>query len=176
MAVNIFLLFTLIVEHFFFEFSFLKKDFESEYKIRSIARKTSLLIWIFPIFWTLLIFSKGKIEEAPFFIALIWVPNLMEIIVFFIYKVQRPFTLFIKGNEMIIKQNYIRKRNLSELTQINYDRFSKEFILSFKHKSKIYIKTREYCIDDTEKLLEILIEKSEYNLMIPQNYKLTDLK
>lgn len=175
MAVNIFLIFTLIVEHFFFEYSFLKKDFDSDFKIRSTARKTTLFIWILPIFLTILILIKGKIEESPFMIVVIWIPNLLDIVVFFIYKVQRPFTLFIKGNEMIIKQNYIAKRDLSEITQINFDRFSKEFILSFKNKSKIYIKTREYSIDDMNKLLEILIEKSVNNIMIPKNYTLTDI-
>ena len=43
--------------------------------------------------------------------------------------------------------------------------------LNFKSKYRVSIKTTEYNTDDIEKLLEILIDKSEHNIFIPENYK-----
>ncbi|MGJ8734593.1 MAG: hypothetical protein ACSHW4_15665, partial [Cellulophaga sp.] len=58
-----------------------------------------------------------------------------------------------------------------ELTQIRFDRFSKNLKLDFKSKSEISIKTTEYRTDEIQTLLGILIEKSENEVFIPNNYK-----
>jgi hypothetical protein len=89
----------------------------------------------------------------------------------FIYKKQKPYTLFIKGNELILNRRWILKRNLTELTQIQYDRCSKNLKLDFKTKREVSIKTTEYKTDEIQKLLEILIEKSENNVFVPNNYE-----
>ncbi|TLG99004.1 hypothetical protein BZARG_03590, partial [Bizionia argentinensis JUB59] len=84
---------------------------------------------------------------------------------------KKPYTLFIKDNELILNNRWTQKRNLNELTQIQFDRFSKNLKLDFKSKSTVTIKTVEYNVEDIEKLLEIMIEKSENNVFIPQNYE-----
>ena len=85
---------------------------------------------------------------------------------------EKPFTVFIKDNELILLKYGTKKRNLKELTQIRFDRFSKILKLDFKSESKVSIKATEYKPDDIKKLLGILIEKSENDVFTPQNYTL----
>mgnify|MGYP006151248227 CR=1 FL=1 len=87
----------------------------------------------------------------------------------FIYKKKKPFTLFIKDNELILNKPWTQKRNLTELTQIQFDRFSKNLKLDFKSKSGVSIKTTEYKTDEIQTLLGILIDKSENEVSIPNN-------
>ena len=86
-------------------------------------------------------------------------------------KKKKPFTLFIKDSELILNNRWNQKRDLTELTQIRFNRFSKNLKLDFKSKSEISIKITEYKTDDIQKFLEILIEKSENNVFVPNNYK-----
>ena len=89
----------------------------------------------------------------------------------FIYKKKKPYTIFIKGNVLILNRRWNLKRNLTELTQIKYDRFSKNLKLDFKTKREVSIKSTEYKTDEIQRLLEILIEKSENNIFVPDNYE-----
>jgi len=72
---------------------------------------------------------------------------------------------------LILNKNWTQKRNLSELTQIQFDRFSKNLKLDFKSNSGVSIKTTEYKTDEIQTLLGILIEKSENEVFIPNNYE-----
>jgi len=127
-------------------------------------------------FWTILLILSDDYDNSIFLILFLWVHSIIEFIFHFIYKAQKPFTLFIKENEIILNKSWIQRRNLTELTQIQFDRFSKKLILNFKSKYKISINTTEYKIDDIQKLLDIMINKSEYNVFIPQYFELNTKK
>ena len=158
------------------EYSIFNKNFESTFKMRS-QKKTIKAIkvfdFIFAIVWTLPLYFNNNYNKNTiiiFFILVCTFP-VFELIIGFIYREKKPYTIFIKENELIIKQGWILKRNLAELNQIQYNRFSKNLKLDFKSKSEVSIKTTEYKIDDIQTLLEILIEKSENKVFIPNNYK-----
>jgi hypothetical protein len=157
---------------FLWEYSLLNKTFDSDFKIRSQKKTISLYDFGMGIFWTLyiLLLSDNR-ETLSYLIFVFWAIPFSEFIMWFIYRKQKPYTLFIKGNELILNRRWIVKRNLTELSQIQYDRFSKNLKLDFKAKREISIKTTEYKTDEIQKLLEILIEKSEHNVFVPYNYE-----
>jgi hypothetical protein len=157
---------------FLWEYSLLNKTFESDFKLRSQKKTISLYDFGMGIFWTLyiLLLSDNR-ETLSYLIFVLWAIPFSEFIIWFIYKKQKPYTLFIKGNELILNRRWIVKRNLTELTQIQYDRFSKNLKLKFNSKREVSIKTTEYKTGEIQKLLEILIEKSENNVFVPNNYE-----
>jgi hypothetical protein len=172
LIVNIVLLLLILLTPVFWEYSVLNKNYESDFKMQSQRKVLGLYELIYAIAWTLLLtFTNDSHKDVIFLILIFWTFPLEEIVLWFIYKKKKPFTVFIKENQLILNNRWTQKRNLTELTQIRYDRFSKNLKLDFKSKYEISIKTTEYNSDDIQKLLEILIEKSENNVFIPNNYE-----
>ncbi|MCP4059433.1 MAG: hypothetical protein GY738_19455 [Pseudoalteromonas sp.] len=157
---------------FFWEYSILNKSFESNFKIRSQKKSISIFDVGMASFWTLyILFLTDFRESFSILIFVIWAMPIIELTMWFIYKKKKPFTIFIKDNELILNKRWIQKRNLTELTQIQFDRFSKNLKLNFKTKREISIKSTEYKSEEIQAFLKILIEKSENKVFIPNNYK-----
>ena len=172
LALNITLVVLIFLTSFLWEYSALNNNYEADLKIRSQRKKIGIFDFVYAIFWTGILVLWNYNSESFIFLALIfWTFPLVELIMLFVYKKKKPFTIFIKDNELILNKRWTQKRNLTELTQIQFDRFSKSLKLNFKSKYRVSIKTTEYNTDDIEKLLEILIDKSEHNIFIPENYK-----
>jgi len=171
LALNILLIVLIFLTSFLEDYAILNNDYESDFKIRSQTKKIGSFSLVIASFWTTLLILNDNYRNVIFIILIFWVHSIVEFIMHFIYKAKKPFTIFIKDNELILNKRWHPKRNLNELTQIQFDRFSKNLKLDFKSKSEISIKTTEYNADDIQKLLEILIEKSENNVFIPNNYE-----
>ena len=171
-ALNIALVILIFLTSVLWEYSVLNKNYKSDFKIRSQRKKIGILDFVYAIFWTATLVIWNDNHDSLLFLALIfWTFPLAELIIWFVYKKEKPFTLFIKDSELILNNRWNQKRDLTELTQIRFDRFSKNLKLDFKSKSEISIKTTEYKTDDIQKFLEILIEKSENNVFVPNNYE-----
>jgi hypothetical protein len=153
------------------EYSVLNKNYESDFKMQSQRKVIGIFEFINAVTWTLLLRFKHYDKNMIFLILMFWTFPFTELIISLIYKKKKPYTIFIKGNELILNKRWMQKRNLIELTQIRFDRFSKKLKLDFKSKSRISIKTTEYKTDDLQTLLKILINKSEYDVFIPNNYE-----
>lgn len=172
LGLNIALVILILLTPILWEYSIINKSYEADFKMKSQRKKIGIYDLIFAIAWTLILgFGKDNYKNIIFLICIFWTFPIVDLIMWFIYKKEKPFTLFIKENELILNRRWNPKRNLTELTQIQFDRFSKNLKLDFKSKSEISIKTTEYKADEIQKLLEILIEKSENNVYIPQNYE-----
>ncbi|RED37677.1 hypothetical protein DFQ10_1223 [Winogradskyella eximia] len=172
LVVNIVLILLILLTPVFWEYSVLNKNYESDFKMQSQRKVLGVYELIYAIAWTLLLsFSNDNYNDVIFLILIFWTFPLAELVLWFIYKKKKPFTVFIKENQLILVKRWTQKRNLTELTQIRFDRFGKNLKLDFKSKSEISIKTTEYNVDDIQKLLEILIEKSENNVFVPNNYE-----
>ncbi|WP_040288752.1 hypothetical protein, partial [Bizionia argentinensis] len=169
--VNISLIVLIFLISFLEKYSIVNKNFESDFRIRSQRKKVVGFLLVIATFWTTLIFLNENYKNLIFIVFIFWSDPITEFIMNFVYKMKKPYTLFIKDNELILNNRWTQKRNLNELTQIQFDRFSKNLKLDFKSKSTVTIKTVEYNVEDIEKLLEIMIEKSENNVFIPQNYE-----
>jgi hypothetical protein len=172
LALNITLVILILLTPVLWEYSFFSKSYEADFKMRS-QRKT---IGIFDIInaialSVILVFENQDYKSIIFLIIVSWIFPIADFILWFIYRKKKPFTVFIKENKLILNRRWNPKRNLTELTQIKFDRFSKNLKLDFKSKSEISIKLTEYKTDDIQKLLEILIEKSENEVFIPNNYE-----
>ncbi|WP_406684366.1 hypothetical protein N1F78_01145 [Seonamhaeicola sp. MEBiC1930] len=168
---NASLLFLIFLTLFVWEYSVLNKNFESDFKIKSYGKKINGFSMTIASFWTALLILNKYYDSFIFLVLFLWAHSIIEFTFHFIYKAKKPFTLFIKENEIILNKSWAQKRNLIELTQIRYDRFSKKLKLKFKSKSEISINTTDYKTEDIQKLMGILIEKSEHNVCIPQNYE-----
>ena len=171
-ALNVALVVLFFLTTIFWELSVMNKNYEADFKMRSQRKKYGIFKLIYVIVWTLILwFGNDNYKNIIFLVFIFWTLPLTELIMWFIYKKKKPFTLFIKDNELILNKRWTQKRNLTELTQIRFDRFSKNLKLDFKSKFQISIKTLEYNADEIQKLLEILIDKSEYNVFVPNNYE-----
>lgn len=171
LVLNILLIVLIFLTSFLEDYMILNKDYESDFKIRSQSKKIGSFSLVIASFWTTLLILNDNYRNVIFIILIFWAHSIVEFIMHFIYKAKKPYTIFIKDNELIFNKRWHPKRNMTELTQIQYDRFNKNLKLDFKSKSGITIKTTEYKTEDIEKLLAVLIEKSENNVFIPQNYE-----
>ena len=157
---------------FFWEYSLFNETINSDFKIKSQRKTISLFDIGMATFWTLYILLLSDNRETLGYLTFVfWAIPFSEFIMWFIYKKKKPYTIFINENELILKRRWTLKRNLTELTQIQYDRFSKNLKLDFKTKREVSIKVSEYNTDEIKKLIEILIEKSENNIFVPNNYE-----
>jgi hypothetical protein len=157
---------------FLWEYSILNKTYESNFKIRSQRKIIDIYELMYIISWTVLLsIPNYQYKNHILIIVFFWGFPIIDLFMWFVYKTKKPFTIFIKEDELILNTRWIKKRNLTEVTQIKFDLFSKNLKLNFKSKAEISIKTTEYKVEDIKKLLEIMIEKSSHNIFIPQNYK-----
>lgn len=156
---------------FFWEYSLFNKTFDSDFKIKSQRKTIRLSYIVMTILNILMIMQPNKGEFLRSAIFAFWAISFSEFIMVFVYKKKKPYTIFIKENELIMNRRWTLKRNLTELIQIRYDRFSENLKLGFKTKREVSIKVTEYKTDEIQKLLEILIEKSENNVFVPSNYE-----
>lgn len=171
LVLNIILIVSILLTTVLWEYSVLNKNYESDFKMRSQRKVIEIFELIKPVAWTLLLyFSNDSYKDVIFLILIFWTFPLTEVIMCFVYKKKKPFTLFIKDNELILNIRWTQKRNLTELTQIHFDRFSKNLELDFKSNTGVSIKTTEYKTEEIQTLLGILIEKSENEVFIPKNY------
>ncbi|AUC75759.1 hypothetical protein [Olleya sp. Bg11-27] len=170
-ALEVLLMTLTYITFYVWEYSVINTTFDSNFKIRSQKKTISIFDIGIALFLTFqfLIFSDFYLNH-DYLILILWITPIIESIMWFIYKSKNPYTIFINGNQLIVNRRWVLKRNLNELTQIHYDRFSKNLELNFKTKREISIKTTEYKVDDILQLLEKLIETSENNVFIPLNY------
>ena len=172
LVLNITLLVLILLTPVLWEYSILNKNYESDFKMKSQRKTFGIFELINAIAWTLLLwFGNDNYKNVIFLIFIFWTFPISDLIMWFIYKKRKPYTLFIKDNEIILNKRWTQKRNLTELTQIGFDRLSKNLKLDFKSKSELSIKTTEYKTDEIQSLLEILIEKSENEVFVPNNYE-----
>jgi hypothetical protein len=167
-VINIALIILILITEFLREHSDIIRNCPSDFKIRSNGRKLNYWLFFYAIFWTVIIVTLH--HSLKLLLILIWLIVIMKIIMHFVYKFKKPYTLFIKDNELIISSITIQKRNLIDLKQIQYDRNSKSIILVFKSKNYVALNPNSYNAEDFNNFLEILIQKSEHPVFVPKNY------
>ena len=158
---------------FLWEYSVLNKHFESDFKCRSEKKTFEIFQIGNAIAWSFFILFDSN-KDLQYFIFILWIIPFTELIIWFIYKSKKPYTLFIKENTLILNRRHIEKRKLNELVQIKYNRFSKNLKLDFESEREVSIKTTEYKPEAIKNLLAILIEKSRNPVFIPENYESRD--
>ncbi|RXR21597.1 hypothetical protein [Flavobacterium stagni] len=170
MSLNIFfvvIIFTIIIS---IEFSILNKDFISDFKIRSYSRKFKFGSLFNAIFWTGLIVFDNQPKRLFILILILWIYPFIDIVMVYVFRKKQPYTIFINNRNLILNRPWKIERDLSELTEITFDRFSKNLNLSFQTKSDITIQIKEFNKQDIDKFVEIIITKSENNVCLPENY------
>ena len=170
--VNILLfgLFYLVV--FLSEYSAFDKKVESDFEIRSQKKFPKVYYLFLLIFLTILIYTNSyKTPSKILFILFIWTTLILEIVFFFLYQKKKPFTLFIKNNELTLFDKSFQKRDIVGLNRILFDRFNKKFEFRFDKGYKLKINSRDYKKEDIDELLDIVIKKSKHPIFIPNNYK-----
>ena len=168
---NILLLILFYLVLFLMEYSVFDKTYDSDFKIQSQRKILSKRYYLFVFGYTIfIVLVDFQTSTKILFILFIWTSLILEIIMYHLYKKKKPFTIFIKKNELIIANKGVHKRDVSGLNRVLFDRISKAFELRFDRGYKLNISTRNYKKEDIDKLLEIIIEKSEHPVFIPKNY------
>ncbi|MCI2229242.1 hypothetical protein MC378_08690 [Polaribacter sp. MSW13] len=157
---------------FYWEYSVFDKKIESSFKIKS---QKKLITWyhsFFVIQMTMITINLNFDTSTKIILLLFtWTAIVLDIIIFFLYKKKKPYTLFIRNNEFIFIEKWTNKRDITGLNRILFDRISKKLEFRFDDNYKLKINTLEYKKADIDKLLELLLEKSNYPISIPNNYK-----
>ena len=156
---------------FLWEYSVLQKSFEADFKIRSYKKVIGVFSIGLAVCVTLfLIYSSDyKIQKNDFFfVILFWLEPIILVQMYFIYKKENPFTILIKGDELILNQRRLQTRNLKHLIRIDKSTFTRELKLNFKGKSEVCIPIKEYNQTDFQEFLNILVEKSGHTVSIPK--------
>tara|TARA_B100001063_G_C16661742_1_gene501455 strand:+ start:404 stop:1021 length:618 start_codon:yes stop_codon:yes gene_type:complete len=171
-VLNILLVVLCYITFLLWEFNTLKKEYVADFKIKSQGKRIDVFNLLYTIFMTLLLWPWEGDKDIIYLISLFWVNAIVDIIMWFVYRKLKPNTIYIKDNRLILKNRWAKVRDLDELVQIKFNRFTKNLILHFRTKSEVSVKTKDYKSEDIEKLFEILIEKSEYDVSLPNNFKL----
>ncbi|NRD21178.1 hypothetical protein HNV08_14055 [Winogradskyella eckloniae] len=160
---------------FSWELSIFKNNFKNEYKFRSQKKSLDVFDLIFAILISALYLAQDNISEFEIlFIMCLWSKSIVSCVMWFIYKVKKPYKIFINEDKLYLNQQWFKMRLLPNLIQINYNRITKTLNLEFKIKSDISINIKDYKPEDIEKLLELCLEKSEHNVFIPNNLNLSE--
>jgi hypothetical protein len=158
---------------FFWEYSDFKINFQSDFKIRSQKKTPKLYDLIFGICWS--VFAVIGSLETRFkilYIIMVWAPFIISIIMFFLYRNKKPYTIYISNDELLtIVDRWTQKRDIVGLNQIQFDRINKNIKFSFDEGYQISTQTKDYKKEDIDELLDIVIKKSKHPIFIPNNYK-----
>lgn len=161
---------------FLWEFSIFKQDFYFDKKFRSQRKTIDFYNILIAIIWTLIYTTQDSVSEFEILmIVCFWSLPFTDLLMWLIYKAKKPYTIFIKDDKLIINKRWLQTRYLPNLVKISYNRITKNLSLDFKIKSEVTINTMEYSVDDIESILQILIEKSNHKVFIPDNYILNSV-
>lgn len=152
------------------EFSILNKKIEAKIKFRSQTKEVLNYYVIAALWIALLIWLHEFYANVDLLMFLLIFP-LAHLLLYFVYKSKKPYTIFITENQLLVKLPIIQKRELEDLNEIQFDRYSKDLILKFISQPQLTIKTTKYKNVDIASLLAILLDKSNHNVFIPLNFK-----
>ena len=155
----------------FMNVSNLNRHFQFDYRCRSENKGINIYELGFSFLITIGLIISSDFKSGDFLLFLIiWFGPIQNFIMMIFYKYRKPFTIYIKEDEFIFKNLFIQKRNITELTQINFDRINKTIKLNFESNSRIVIPIKEYSKEDMKEILDILIEKSKQKISVQENY------
>ena len=169
-TVNVILVVLFLLFLLMWESAVVNNDFDAQLKFRKRSKAPQPIILFFAVFFSVQLWGYELFNTLTYMVLLIWIVLVKEVIMIYVYRIKRPVGIFITGNEFIQNNNWTEKRDLRNLQQIQYDRISKSLKLDFIKKRELSVNTSEYKKEDIEQLLEILIERSEHSVFVPENY------
>ena len=157
---------------FYWEYSVFDRKVDSTFKMKS---QKKLLSWFHSFFLgqtiAITLNLNFDISTAILLFVFVLMGIVLDLIINFLYKKKKPYTLFVSRNELFFIGKWIEKRDITGLNRILFDRINKKFEVRFDKGYRLKINTLEYKKEDVDKLLEIFIEKSKHSISIPNNYK-----
>lgn len=154
------------------EYNTLKKEYVADFKIKSQRKQINIFNLLYAILMTFLLWPWEGEKDIIYLISLFWIAALAEVIFWFVYKKLKPYRAYIKDNTFILKNRWVEVRDIDKLIKIEFSKFTNNITLHFRTKSEVSMNIKDYKPEDLEKLLKILIEKSEYDVSLPNNFKL----
>lgn len=170
--INISLVLLCFVTFILWEYNILQREYVADFKIRSQRKQIDIFNLLYTVFMTLLLWPWEGDGDIIYLISLFWIATVTELVFWFVYKKLKPYRIYIKDNTLILKNLWVKVRNINELIKIDFNRFTNNLTLEFRTKSEVSLKIKDYKSEDLEKLLNILIDKSDYDVFIPNGYKL----
>lgn len=153
------------------EYFNLKREYVADFKIRRQRKYFGRHTVLFIVLWLLFFVLRGiTLQEVVYLILIILIAGIPSVVMYHIIKKKKPYSIYIRGNTLIVSNEQFQKRDLTQLTGIRYDRLKKDFWLDFKGKGRILLSVKEYLPEDMEAFLHLLVDKSAYDIVIPENY------
>lgn len=122
---------------FLWEYSIFKNNFHFDYRFKNQTKAFDVFSLIFPVIYTLLFTINNYISESEILLIIVfWSFPVIEIFMRFIYKIKKPYTIFIKDDQLMLNKRSFKSRNLSNLVQISYNRFTKNLVFDFEKNLK----------------------------------------
>ncbi|AXG71242.1 hypothetical protein KORDIASMS9_03499 [Kordia sp. SMS9] len=156
----------------FWELSVFTNKFKGDFALKSYKKSLDLLKYLGLFMFVFLVFEKSSwndlstFEMSILFFAVAIVSA--DIIVYSLYKLKHPATIFIHNDEFIFNNCWLKKRNLKNLNYIGISPLAGELVLGFIKKRDVLLPFREYDKKEFRAFLEILVEKSEHNVYLTE--------
>lgn len=160
---------TIAVNQIYLVRSTIKRRLSGQLTIRKQKQNIGFSSVSLVLFWTL--FAIAGQEDDIYVALLFWVLLLADMISNRIYKKEKPISIVVNNNELLINDVRIIKRNIESITKINLSGLTDNITFSFSDKSPITIDLGNYNYDDIKTLVSYLAEHSKQNITISENLK-----
>jgi TRAP-type uncharacterized transport system fused permease subunit len=148
----------------------INRKFTGQLQIRSQRKSVSAMTVVLVGLWALLAVIEGR--EQMYFAAIFGAILVSELLEDFLYKKEKPVTLIIDGNELIVNSVWIIRRNVETLTRVKLNNFTNNLVCSFTENSSITIKYSDYKKENIDILIDTLRSKSQYSVEVSSNLAL----
>jgi len=174
--INIIIVVSVYIAIIFWEFLVFQRSFHADFKMRSQKKEIDIFDILLSIYWTFIILGLNDYEKQYrdfLLVLLVWSLPIISLLLYFVYKKKKPFTVFINDDELILNNRWVQRRNLKFLIRINESTFTNELKLNFKGKSEVSFFIKDYQSEDIQEFLRIITAKTEQPLEISPYIKKT---
>lgn len=147
--------------------SIIKRNLSGQIVIRKQKQNIGVSSILLTLTWT--VFAIVGQKDDIYVALLFWILLLAGLISNRIYKKERPISIVVNNNDLLINNVWLIKRNTKTLTRISLNGLTDNIALSFSDQSAITIDRRNYNDADITTLLRYLTEQSAQKVTFSEN-------
>lgn len=147
--------------------SVIKRNLSGQIVIRKQKQSIGISSILLALIWT--VFAVLGQKGVMYVALLCWALLLAGLISNRIYQKERPISIVVDNNNLLINSVWLIKRNIRTLTKISLNGLTDNIALSFSDKSAITIDRRNYNDTDITTLLRYLAEQSAQKVTFSEN-------
>jgi hypothetical protein len=147
--------------------SIIKRNLSGQKVIRKQKQSIGISTILVALTWT--VFAIVGQEDEIYVALLFWALLLAGLISNRIFKKEKPISIVVDNNHLLINNVWLIKRSIETLTGISLNGLTDNIVLSFSDKSAVTIDRGNYNDADITDLLRYLAEQSAQKVTISEN-------